>query len=113
MTDDALKEPHLTFDTKFSDWLDNRIDRNTTPLIAEAVNKIKLWIFGGLAAVCVSNMVPVAIFIYQFGQFKGTVEERLEDDLYTQSEHSSYAIEVDRRFDEIDNRISRAHPREN
>ncbi len=82
-------------------WIDDRIDRK--------LDKMKLWLFG----VVLANLIPVLIFAVWFGTFTGRIEVAIEGfrdaapNRYTQREHEVYAQEVDRRFQEMGQRINR------
>lgn len=68
--------------------VDERIDRK--------IDKVKLWLFG----VVVANLIPVVAFAYMFGQFTGQIETKLN------SMSGMSGVEVERRFDEVDRRVT-------
>lgn len=82
--------------------VDERIDRK--------IDKVKVWLFGGVIATIAANFIPLAIMAYQFGSFTGEIRSQIGSfkeagsETYTRTQHEAYAREVDRRFIELERR---------
>lgn len=82
--------------------VDERIDRR--------IDKIKVWLFSGVVCTIGVNLIPLGIMAYQIGSFTSEMKVQMATlnseraDRYGRTEHDAYARQVDRRFDELEER---------
>ena len=89
--------------------IDDRIDRK--------IEKMKIWLFGGVLATIVANFIPSGVLAYQFGTFTGEIRTQIANlngaspQQYTLREHQIYAEGVGRQLDDIERRMDRLEGR--
>lgn len=101
----ARQEWEDSLSDKQQQLIDDRIDRK--------IEKMKIWLFGGVLATIIANFIPSAVLAYQFGNFTGEIRTQMANlntaspQQYTLREHEIYSGGVDRQLEDLERRVER------